>query len=130
MKRQCFSIAALFILLTGCATGSTFTLPLDEHSSLKVTEISRVNPVAPSNQYTVLWFCNGEKCTPKAVNFTTGHGWFVGLAKDAIATSGQIFGSWLGRMSINTSATGADGGSDESGGDGGDGGSGGKGGGK
>lgn len=135
-------VLVLGLLLTGCASGSTYTLRIDESTALRVTEVNKVNPVAPTNQYTVLWFCKDKsepfanekepmKCEPRAVNFTTAHGWFLGLVKDSIQTSGHIFGGWLGRTTIgdnNVTAMGADGGSGGSGGIGGDGGDGGAGG--
>lgn len=107
-------IAALCFLLTGCASGSTYTLRLDDTSSLRVTEISRPNPVSPSNQYTVLWFCKDVResyaikaephCTPKALDHVSTHGWLVGLLKDAITSTSHVLGvSRVSSTSISTS---------------------------
>ena len=123
--RQTFSIASLLILLTGCASGSSYTLRLDDTTSLKVTEISRPNPVSPSNQYTVLWYCKEDKCVPKSVDHVSTHGWLVGIVKEAITSTGYAVGGWLSSSKVSISAKGADGGSGGSGGQGGDGGDGG-----
>lgn len=126
----------LGLAFAGCTTIGTNEMVLDNGDILKVSELSMVNPVAPSNQYTVLRYCKLEAdehiCRPMSVDHVTVHGWLLGLVKDSIQTSGHIFGGWLGKTTIGdnvVSATGADGGSGGDGGDGGDGGAGGKGGG-
>ncbi len=53
-----------FWVMTGCASSSTYILELDETTTLKVSEISHPNPISPTNQYTVLWFCKKEDCKP------------------------------------------------------------------
>jgi len=128
----------LGLAFAGCTTIGTNEMVLENGDILRVSELNIVNPVAPTNQYTVLWYCKLESdehtCRPMSADHTTAHGWFVGLLKDSIQSTGHIFGGWLGKTTIGdnvVSASGADGGSGGdggAGGDGGDGGSGGKGG--